>query len=131
MGKLKFSRTVQSSVPLPWKPQKKGERIEGEFLGTATVAGKKGNGDFNSHRIRLTESVKAMFGDTVREKKAGDVIAVSGAMLDSRFDQIPTGAGVEVTFKGMYTTDRGDGRDYEVRVADGVDLLDPNDEANR
>lgn len=128
----KFTREVASSAPLPWKPRKKGESIEGVFVGTATVGGTKKKGeDFKSHRIRLTQPVTSQFGDAMQSKKAGEVVALSGAMLDSRFDQIPTDAGVLVTFVGMYTTDRGEGRDFKVQVEDGVKLLDPHDEANR
>lgn len=132
MASKKSYTKVESSLPAPWSPVVKGEQIEGQFLGALVLKAKprKGQpaGTFESYRFRLTEPVESIFGPkgSPKSKKVpGDVIAVSGGMLSSRMDQVPTGADCRVTYNGMITTQNGEAKDWQVEVAENTDLLDP------
>lgn len=103
---------VESSFATPWTPDKKGDRIEGHFLGQELVDGGMNEKPYLSYRLR---------------KKDNSVWAVAGGMLGSKMDQVPTGALISVEFLGMIKLKTGfSARDYKVGVDDSVTLLDPN-----
>jgi hypothetical protein len=108
MAKREFD-TVESSFGEPWKPEKKGDSIEGIYTGMAKV--KYEGRFFDSYRLKSEET--------------GDVQAVAGGMLSSKFDQVPVGAYCKVTFVGMVKTGSGPAKDFEVQVAKGTVMKVP------
>lgn len=127
-------KEVESSLPDPWQPKNPGDTIEGHYLGSVQVKSQPRGGQapanafFASYRLRLSEEVTAVFGKEdakPSKKKAGEVVGFSGAMLSSKFDQIPVGAQVRVTFNGKTKTANGAAKDYKVLVAEDVELVDP------
>lgn len=102
--------TVQSMMAEPWKPENVGDCIEGFYRGAETVPGKGSRKPFKSYHI---------------ETEDGERRRVASAMLNSKMNQIPKGAYVWLTFKGMFESQNGQSPDYDVEVEDGTDLIDP------
>lgn len=108
---------VESSFAKPWNP-KQGESIVGKYKGTEEISPKDGE-PFISYRIKPMEQT---FDDEGAEVKAW---GVSGAFLASKFDQVPVGAVVRLTFLGMQKANRGQSKQFELEVAEGTRLVDP------
>jgi len=106
-------KEVESSFATFWTPEKKGDAIEGAYLGDELVDGGIGSEPFLSYRLR---------------KADGSVWGFSGGMLGSKMDQIPAGATVKVVYEGTIKVGKRGltARDYKVLVDDSATLLDPN-----
>lgn len=114
MGGLEMTRkraTVESSFAAPWIPTNPGDCLEGIYMGQDEVPAGKGR-HFTSYKIRT-------------EGEEGKLYGVSSAMLKTKMNQIPKGAFLWVTFKGMIETENGASRDYNVEVEHGTKMVDP------
>lgn len=103
-------QTVDSTMAEPWKPEKVGDCLEGFYRGAEMVAGKGSRRPFKSYHI---------------ETEDGEKRRVASAMLNTKMNQIPKGAYVWLTYKGMFESRNGESPDYDVEVEDGTDLIDP------
>lgn len=118
-------KKVESSFAKPWAP-KVGEFIVGVYKGKENVPSppqraKKPGETFISYRIGdLEQETLDEEGNKVR------TIGVSGAMLGSKFNQIPKGARIKLTYAGTQKTGKGDAKMFDVEVDDNVTLLDPD-----
>lgn len=106
------SMKVDGSFAKAWKPTGEGEVLEGIFLGSQKVPGKRG--DFKAHHIMTDEKVR---------------MSVASASLDVVFAQIPRKTRVTVLFTGMMEVDNGEMRTFDVSVPDGTELIDPFDDS--
>lgn len=103
-------QTVESTMAEPWKPEKVGDCIEGFYRGAEMVPGKGSRKPFKSYHI---------------ETESGERRRVASAMLNTKMNQIPKGAYVWLTYKGMFESQNGKSPDYDVDVEDGTELIDP------
>jgi len=107
--------TVESSFATPWIPANPGDCLEGIYQGQDEVPAGKGR-HFTSYKIRTEGDDAKLYG-------------VSSAMLKTKMNQIPKGAYIWVTFKGMIETENGASRDYNVEIEQGTKMVDPFDGA--
>lgn len=115
-------KTVQSSFAKPWAPNP-GDSVIGVYKGIERIPSdkKKDQPFFNSYRIgELEKEVIAEDGTKVR------TFGISGAMLASKFNQIPKGARVKITYAGKQKVGKGMAKMFDVEVDDDVELLDPD-----
>lgn len=101
---------VESMMARPWKPEAKGDCLEGIYQGMEIVPGKGKRKAFPSYHI---------------ERPDGERVRVASAMLNTKLNQVPKGAYVWLTYLGMFTTQNGDSPDYEVETEEGTELIDP------
>lgn len=115
-------KTVQSSFAKPWAPNP-GDSVIGIYKGVERIPSDKNKDKpfFNSYRIGdLEKEVLAEDGTKVK------TFGISGAMLASKFDQIPRGAKVKITYAGKQKVGKGMAKMFDVEVDDAVVLLDPD-----
>lgn len=103
-------QAVQSMMAEPWKPENVGDCIEGFYRGHEMVPGKGSRKPFKSYHL---------------ETEDGERRRVASAMLNTKMNQIPKGAYVWLTYKGMFESTNGPSADYDVDVEDGTELIDP------
>lgn len=104
-------KEVQSSFATPFVPKSVNDAIEGIYHGTDEVPTNVGDQQsFTSYRILVNE----------------EMMGVSGAMLASKFDQVPRGALVRVTYLGMVKMKSGmSAKDWKVEVEESTKLSRP------
>lgn len=114
-------KTVQSSFAKPWAPST-GDSVIGTYKGSEQIpAPRKPGTFFTSYRIgNLDREVLAEDGQKV------STFGISGAMLNSKFNQIPVGAKVKITYAGTAKVGKGMAKMFDVEVDDAVELLDPD-----
>lgn len=120
-------KVVQSSFAKPWDP-KDGEFVIGRYKGTEQIPSPMYDPRvpgspryFTSYRIGdLEKEVKAEDGSMVK------TFGVSGAMLASKFDQIPRGTLVKLTYAGKQKVGKGMAKMFDVEMDDKVKELDPD-----
>jgi len=104
-------KKVESLFATPWTPEKKGDALEGIYLGTEEIDSNQSNGSFTSYRI---------------QRKDGAIFGATGALLENTMGQIPAGSLVRIVYEGTVKLKSGrTGKDFTVMVDDSVNLLDP------
>ncbi len=115
-------KTVQSSFAKPWAPNA-GDSVIGIYKGIERIPSDKNPAKpfFISYRIGdLEKEVLAEDGTKVR------TFGISGAMLASKFDQIPKGAKVKITYAGKQKVGKGMAKMFDVEVDEDTVMLDPD-----
>ena len=108
MARKKSSEEVKSNFPVPFKPEREGEFVEGKYLGFNVVDDGRGK-DFKSHKLKPDDS--------------DEMIGVSGALLDQKMERIPKGAYVWITYEGEMKTKNGTAKQFKVECEEGTKLL--------
>ena len=107
MAKNRQRQEVKSNFPVPFKPEKEGEFVEGVYYGFNLVDDGRGK-EFKSHKIKPDDS--------------DEFIGVSGAFLDQKMMRIPKGTYVWVTYKGEEKTKNGNAKVFQVECEEGTKL---------
>lgn len=109
-------KKLDTSFPEPWKPAKKGDKIEGVYCGSEKVPYEDNpSGFFISYQIRVGDKMHSF----------------AGAGLARAMVRVPHGAKIRVTYEGQSKTKKGRTMtDFTVDVDDSVKLLDVGAAAN-
>lgn len=101
---------VEDVYAQPWKDFKKGDSIEGIFMGSEEVRAGPNEKPFMSHHVK---------------KEDGQLVGVSGATLDKRMVRLSKGSKVKVTFDGTQPSKRGTPMKlFKVQVAPGTSVAE-------
>lgn len=108
-------KEVQSSFATPFVPKQVNDSIEGIYCGTDEVPTNVGEQEsFLSYRILCDNDGHE------------EMMGVSGAMLASKFDQIPLNARVRVTYLGLQKMKSGmNAKNWKVEVDENAKLTRP------
>jgi len=109
MAKERKRQEVTSNFGTPWKPEKEGDTLEGEYIGYDEVpTARNGKKTFRSYRLK---------------HDSGEIFGVAGAVLDRKFKQIPKGTYCWITYVGEMETSNGEAKDFRVECEQGTKLL--------
>lgn len=110
MVERKFQE-VKADFGTPWKPEKKGDILEGKYMGFDVIPSQRGQSkSFKSFRIKPDGS--------------NEVYGVAGATLERKLFQVPKGTFVRITYQGQITTANGQAHDFKIECEQGVKLLE-------
>jgi hypothetical protein len=121
MAAKKRGKRVESSIGVdPWKPTKKGEILEGTYLGAKLMppdVGGKGQAFFSFHFRKPPD----------KEHPDGERVCVASAMLNSKMNQVPKGTYCWLTYLGKVTVGKGESNSFDLELEEGAEILDEDD----
>ena len=112
----KAAQEVDSGIPEPWKPETKGETIQGTYLGAQLMDGRGGRAEWLSYHL-LT--------DPTPEHPEGRRRAVSSSMLTLKMARVPENTYIWLTYLGKFKAEKGESQDFKLEIEQGAKLLDP------
>jgi hypothetical protein len=107
-------KSVESTFADKWNPVNPGDSLDGVYLGSERVTGKR-NEPFTVYHLQAED---------------GKRWSIAGAHLDSIMQQIPANTYVWVTLTGSTDTANGTMNLFSVEVEEGVTLRSPYESAS-